>query len=581
MGNEQSKLSESVSESTARAEVRINEIAATVEKKALLNYANSSTAKQHYGHNEAAGRDAALASNSRSAEARHLHTDALSTSPSTSDRSTSPVSEFELLYGPSTDLSSEDEHSPEGATTPAPPVYPQMGNKRPLHQDDTSEDDEERFTPPPKKTTRRRAKPALSNPPYKATVEKRALDDTTSAGSALSEEEKLIFQRIQKCLDRANHPSASEQEAKAAFHLANRLMEQHKIFQAEVLAHASVSEQKQYAGQSDVSIRHWDKSKKTCVRHHAYLNHLAGAMEVFFDCKSYSTARASSLQWTFYGIAANTVTAAKVFEAAYNFVARKAQLQKGVKAKNSYCLGISWELLRMAEREKALQEAQAKEAERNAIICKAKSEEAERQRHLDRLAPAPTFEDEPPTPKPSFSAETGGNDTSNNGFGRDQDYIEIYSDSDNDDDIGLQGNLDSGVGNDDGEGGEDSFEPTFKVNEGENLGSFLDVDEEITKLACARSTIPPETDVNTGHHSTTEAALDRTWESHMQLVIFRGKAMEIAQQYAKDQDMKLRKGRARSNVIRDRNAYEQGKNDSKEFDAHRKRITDKEDVMDS
>jgi hypothetical protein len=43
-------------------------------------------------------------------------------------------------------------------------------------------------------------------------------------------------------------------------------------------------------------------------------------MEVFFDCKSYSTARPWSIEWTFYGIAPNTVAAAIAFEMAHNLI---------------------------------------------------------------------------------------------------------------------------------------------------------------------------------------------------------------------------------------------------------------------
>ncbi|KAL5325510.1 hypothetical protein ACEPPN_006637 [Leptodophora sp. 'Broadleaf-Isolate-01'] len=76
-------------------------------------------------------------------------------------------------------------------------------------------------------------------------------------------------------------------------------------------------------------------------------------MKRFFDCKFYSTTNYSSLELTFYGITENTVAAAMSFEMAYNLIAEWARPYKGVGSKNSYSLGVSDELNRMAVKEKA------------------------------------------------------------------------------------------------------------------------------------------------------------------------------------------------------------------------------------
>jgi hypothetical protein len=73
------------------------------------------------------------------------------------------------------------------------------------------------------------------------------------------------------------------------------------------------------------------------------------------------------------------------FEMAYNLIAHWASFYKGVGTRNSYCLGASDELSRIARKEKAAEEAEAKRAEADATIAKAKEEEAERQVQLDRL----------------------------------------------------------------------------------------------------------------------------------------------------------------------------------------------------
>lgn len=71
-----------------------------------------------------------------------------------------------------------------------------------------------------------------------------------------------IIQRIKKCLDRAKHPNTAEAEAKAAFHLASRLMGQHNVSQADVLAHESPDLRRQYASLSTVPIHHVDNLKR-------------------------------------------------------------------------------------------------------------------------------------------------------------------------------------------------------------------------------------------------------------------------------------------------------------------------------
>ena len=65
------------------------------------------------------------------------------------------------------------------------------------------------------------------------------------------------------------------------------------------------------------------------------------------------------------------------FKMAYNLVSEWARPQKGVGGKNSYCLGISDELSRMAKREKAAEEAEAKRAERGGITAKNREEGTE------------------------------------------------------------------------------------------------------------------------------------------------------------------------------------------------------------
>lgn len=62
------------------------------------------------------------------------------------------------------------------------------------------------------------------------------------------------------------------------------------------------------------------------------------------------------------------------------------------------------------------------------------------------------------------------------------------------------------------------------------------------------------------------------WASQMQLDVFRATATKIAEEYINEKGVKFRKGRKRTNVIRDHNAYKQGERDGKKIDVHRKTI---------
>ena len=99
-------------------------------------------------------------------------------------------------------------------------------------------------------------------------------------------------------------------------------------------------------------------------------------MEGFFDCKFYSTARSTSLELTFYGSAENTIAASMAFELAHNLIADWASSYKAIGRRNSYCLGASDELRRMAQKEKAAEEVEAKRAETDAIPAEVKEENA-------------------------------------------------------------------------------------------------------------------------------------------------------------------------------------------------------------
>ena len=169
--------------------------------------------------------------------------------------------------------------------------------------------------------------------------------------------DRKILGRIEKCLQRANHPNTPELEAKAAWRMASRLMAHYNVTQADVLEEASNKDD--YAslgGQSVVSIKS-TKAEFGRAIHQAWVHDVAEAMEIYFDCSSYSTSRATSVDWNFYGIAANTVPAAIAFEGAHNLLLEWARSKK--RFKPSYCLGVAEGLVAMAEKDKEEERKQA------------------------------------------------------------------------------------------------------------------------------------------------------------------------------------------------------------------------------
>ncbi|RFU25051.1 hypothetical protein B7463_g11281, partial [Scytalidium lignicola] len=375
-----------------------------------------------------------------------------------------------------------------------------------------------------------------------------------------------IFQRgvdLDKCLDRDNHLNTPEAEAKAALHLASRLMGQYNVLQAEVLAHEPPSVQKQYAGQSVVEIRHVDGSKSKPVGHESYVDNISPAMTLFFECNCYSTSRYMCLELTFYNIAENTIAAVMLFEMAYNLVAEWSRSQKGIASRNSYCLGISEELCSIAKKEKAAEEIRAENVNRNNIAAKVKQEEAERQAQLNRLANTPKLS----FPEPSTSDEAS-HDVNSNGDHSCNDSFNTAIDSER---IKAEDSEFEDESDDDSR--EDSIEPDFKVEREYDINSFEDLEKEIKHLIKHE---PPSSEASFGPGQTEAFKSgeqspnlpptqepESYWSSRMQLITFRETAEKIAEEYLADRGVKLRSSSTRSSVIRDWDAYSQGVRDSK------------------
>jgi hypothetical protein len=211
-----------------------------------------------------------------------------------------------------------------------------------------------------------------------------AVVHTGSATSEKSGVDEKILERIKKCFDRGNHTNTPEGEAKAALRMGAKLMSQYNVTQAELIERADDKEKALLAGESVVEIiATTGRSGK--VRKYGFTGDLALAMQVFFDCKCYSTARARSIEWTFYGVASNTAAAVMAFEMAHNLIQGWALEKKGIAVKHSYTLGVSAGLLQTARKEKKEELRIAQEAEAKTTAECSEEERAQRHREIERL----------------------------------------------------------------------------------------------------------------------------------------------------------------------------------------------------
>jgi len=67
---------------------------------------------------------------------------------------------------------------------------------------------------------------------------------------------------------------------------------------------------------SKISI--WPASEEGSALNQGWVNWLYTAIKITLDCEAYSTEYDKEIEWTFYGIAENTASAAIDFEAVHN-----------------------------------------------------------------------------------------------------------------------------------------------------------------------------------------------------------------------------------------------------------------------
>ncbi|KAJ5091592.1 hypothetical protein NUU61_006462 [Penicillium alfredii] len=361
---------------------------------------------------------------------------------------------------------------------------------------------------------------------------------------------KRILERIQKCLDRAHHSNTSEAEAKAALFVSQKLMSQHNVSQADLMAADENSSKAHYGGRSVVSITKIAGSSVRAMKE-AFTEKLARAMCTLFDCKYFSTDYRTSMQWTFFGITDNTAAAAMGFEMAHNKILEWACAYKSGTPTFSYRFGVVDGLAAVANREKRRELDDARRKELEFIVAREREEAAERQREVDRLLPLPA-------PLTDINSPSDSDD-------KERSHI-----------------ADSG---DDGSDGGDEIMDTkadFSANVAQIIDLTDDVDETINKFikrepteifnsdAIPESSTAPPTRIKSepgpGHQSLPATS---PWDSGIQLVQFRATAEQVADDYLKQNKIKLHSSGSRSSIARDRDAYRQGQLDSSKIKVHR------------
>jgi hypothetical protein len=390
--------------------------------------------------------------------------------------------------------------------------------------------------PPPERGLVRKERKSRV-PLQKATVTETAQERPREAKETL---DRGILEKIQKCLNRAAHGSSTESEAKAALFIAHKMMTQYNVTQADLLASEPDKSKAQYAGRSVVSIRHTDSSKR--VTKESFVSKVASAMCTFFDCKCFSTDYGSSIRWTFYGIAENTVAAASAFEMAHNKILDWACSYKGGSPTFSYRIGVADGLVAMANREKKRELEGVRRKELDHVAARAK----ERQQQLDELHN-----------QPALDIDLVGAQAEDRFCGIDFLFDEFLDMDDSSDE-----------------------EADFNQNDESAIDVMRDVDDTVIRqeshgidpASISQSSAKKKLSAPSSAPITNEEALPSPWASEMQLTRFRATSEQIADDFIKEKNIKLYHQRPRPVTARDTYAYRQGWRDSAKINFRQGRL---------
>lgn len=282
----------------------------------------------------------------------------------------------------------------------------------------------------------------------------------------------------------------------------------------------------------------------------AFVSRLAIAMCTFFDCKTFSTDFGNSMEWTFFGIADNTVAAAAAFEMAHNLILEWACAYKGGGPTFSYRLGVADGLRAMVnwEKQKELEDARRKELE--FIVNENGGQSKEDQPSTERESAASSIRDretlDSANDDVSMKFEESGNDSDSD------------SESDSDCTRSDVGSL--------------NVQADFSMDDTQNIDLCEDVDETIDKYVKREPAGSPTPDTKVKPESCSSTPMVSQWRSEMQLVQFRVNSEHVAVDYLEQHKIKLGKGRKRTVNIRDRDSYGRGRRDSSKINVRQRTL---------
>ncbi|CAI7617094.1 unnamed protein product [Penicillium pancosmium] len=342
----------------------------------------------------------------------------------------------------------------------------------------------------------------LRKPLQKATTIGNSSEDEIQTASQV---DRALLEKIRKCLDRAYHINASEAEARTALLISQRLMTEHNLTRADIIANDAKEPKAHHGGKSTVRIEKIAGSSRRVIRE-AFVERLAAAI--------YSSDFGTYVDWTFFGIASNTIAAAMAFEMVHNLILDWACHYKGGPSAFSYQIGVADGLRKMAKREKQNEFQSAPKIKTTvAQSPKCEEESGRNGKKVDELSI-----------KPDLSVGDG------------QPHYLSY-----DVDDMFQRYLER-----------EKAEP-LDLNKPSNSSIGLDSDAELeVKLA---------------------APMASNWESQMQLTRFRATSEQVAADYLAQENIKLHCGRRRNTTIRDRLSYFQGHQDSSKINVRQKSLT--------
>lgn len=441
----------------------------------------------------------------------------------------------------------------------------------------TTAQDNKAPRPPPAKRSRR-------TPLQEAKVIESVTETNTTTETTAAAVDDGVLQRIKKCIEKANHPNTNEAEAKAALFLSTKLMSQNNIDMMDVLqADGQEDQLQQHAGKSVVAIRSAREEGRS-VKNEGFVGTLVHAMKVFFDCKAFSTRRLWSIDWTFYGIAQNTTAAALAFEMVYNRIAEWACDHKGGTTAYSYCVGVADGLYSIAKNEKRAEKERAKMEEDQAFKADEERARLQRQQEQERLDLSGQWGSTTTTLE--HGAEEG--DQPGDAYLGQGEFADDASEDDHESGFGEPGKLGFGLDNlghmDLGlDFSNEDVKVDFSQADGDLINILGDLDEEIQKLVKPEPSDDDQQNSGIAPHIPdeevkTEPTTNDTdmpvsvWSSEMQLVQFRETANKVADEFLQRENIKLHRRSSRTTAARDRDAFRQGRKDSKKIDVRQRRL---------